>query len=316
MAFGRKKSHNRTEKRNGKTPRHRSGGKFEKLAKTPWIEAIITVFIGLVLLHFQKKDLAEFTWILGAALSFTRYAFVKKLEEEMAPVDKISSIIDLQGELSVAQFREMLRVYLEISEPEFLGVKENIIAEANEKLEKIARQKTSDELETGEYFNWLFSALQNTRSGDQIWAISMTLEIEWIESAVEQTFLDLQLDAVDREVFLERIFVVPHDKVTKLLENKYIKYQFQKTSDKLLLFIVEKEYLEKHDPALLKQLGDGLIGVNDRVVLIDISSPEGYRGRVTMNPAEIKKLRHMYDRLHVYGSPMKSIFTEEGGTTA
>lgn len=277
----------------------------EALAKTPWIEVAVSVFVGIALLFLGKTELAQVSWILGVALSLTRNAFVKKLEEEMTPVHRLAAIIDLQRQLSVKQFQEMLRMYLEITETEFGRVKDVIITETIEKLEKLARQKRSEELATGEYFNWLFSTLRGTTSGSEIWAVSMMLSIEWRESEVEQTFLDLNLAAAERGVYVERIFVVRRTDIPLLLSNKYIKAQYDNAGTYLKPLVVEREYLEQHDPSLLKHLGDGLIAVDDRVALIDISSPEGYRGQVTMNSGDIAKLRRWYENLSVNARPLK-----------
>jgi hypothetical protein len=288
----------------------------EGIAKTPWIEAALSVFTGLVLLIFGKTDLAQVTWIIGIALSFTRYAFSKKLEEEMSSVRNLASIIDLERQIRVDSFLEMVRVYLEISEPEFRTVKDGIVKEASDRLSTLAREKTSEELATGEYFTWLFDELRSTVAGSRIWAISMMLEIEWLESQVEQTFLDLQLTAAGKGVDVERIFVVRRKDIPQLLSNKYIKAQFEKAGKRLRPLVVEREYLETHDPTLLSQLGDGLMGIDARVVLIDISSPTGYRGRVTMNPSSIASLQRMYTNLRSNARPMadaiRSLQTNDG----
>jgi hypothetical protein len=285
----------------------RSRSRVESIAKTPWIEAATSAVIGAALLALGKPDLGELTWILGVALSFTRYAFSQKLEDEMAATRNLTAVVDLQRELRVGQFQELLRIYLEITEPEFYRVKDTIVTEAISRLTKLAHEKTSGELATGEYFNWLFPELQSTSSGSEIWAISMMLNIEWLESQVEQTFLDLNLDAAKRRVYVERIFVAHRAEVPRLLENPYIRAQYDSAGEYLNPMVVEREYLESHDPTLLRRLGDGLIGVDDRVVLVDISSPEGYRGYVTMNAGDIANLRRMYDNLRVNARRMRDV---------
>ena len=280
--------------------------RFEALATTPWIEALLSVAVGLVLLVMRKTDLAQLTWVLGVALSFTRYAFTKKLEEEMAPIHRLASVMDLQRKVPISEFQEMFRVYLEITESEFKQVKDTIITEAIEKLVTLAHQKTSGELATGDYYNWLLPILESTPSGSHIWAVSMMYDAEWDDSPAEEAFLRLNLDAARRGTFLERIFVVKRSSISELSSNKAIMAQVNTTGEFLKPLLVEREYLENRDPQLLKQLGDGMIGFDSRVALIDVFSPEGVvRGYVTMNQAEITRLRRMFDNLRVYSRSMR-----------
>lgn len=279
----------------------------DQLARLPWIEAIVSGFLGIIFLVWVGLDLAEITWIVGALLSLTRYALVTKFEAELLPVRTMSQVLDLQRKLPSDEFQELVRKYLEITEPEFSSVKESVVSECLNRLDKLAREKTSEVLETGDYFNWLFPALEAANEGDEIWAISMMMDIEWEESQPEETFLELNLAAADRGVAVERIFVVRREQYGTLLSNKYIKGQYDHIGTHLHLLVAEREYLERRDPRLLEALGDGLIGVNDRVVLVDVSAPEGFRGYVTMNTAEILRRRRLYNNLRVNARPMQEV---------
>jgi hypothetical protein len=281
--------------------------RIESLAATPWIETFFAVIVGLIFLAVGKRELAELTWVIGVALSFTRYAFSKKLEEEMLPLHKLTSVMDLQRQMSVSQFQEMIRIYLEITEPEFRRVKDTIITEAIERLSELAQQKTSDQLATGDYYNWLLPIIQSTLHGSSMWAVSMMLSIEWDDSPAEQSFLRLNLDAAQRGVFVERIFVVPQSVIPNLYSIKAIREQLDNAGDYLKPLVVEREFLEAHDPQLLKQLGDGLIAFDSRVALIDTLTPEGIRGYVTMNPGRITRLRRMFENLRVHARPLSEV---------
>lgn len=277
------------------------------LAATPWIEAGISMVLGLIFLFFQKRELAEITWVIGAALGFTRYAFIKTLEEKMEPLQRLASVIDLQRQMSVGQFQEMLRIYLEILEPEFRQVKDTIVADAIDRLEKLAQQKTSNELPTGDYYNWLLPIIRSTQPGSRIWAISMMMGAEWDESPPEETFLELNLDAARRGVLVERIFVAPRELIPKLSHYRAIKAQMDNAGRFMKPLVVEREYLESRDPQLLQQLGDGLMAFDTRVAMIDIESPEGIRGYVTMNQGEIVRLRQRFDNLRVHARDLNEV---------
>lgn len=279
--------------------------RWEAVAKAPWIEAALSITLGFVLLALGKRQVAELTWIVGVALSFSRYAYERKLQEEMRRVHRLAEVVDLQQQVPSGQFQSIVTKYLEITEPEFRSIKDAYIGECVEKLSNLAQLRTSGELSTGDYFNWLFPVMQGVTKGSNVWAVSMMLDIEWEESATEDTFLELNLAAAEKEAVVERIFVVRQDEVSTLLSNPYIKGQFDAAGDFLVPLVVEREFLERHDPTLLTRLGDGLIGVDRRVVLVDISSPEGYRGYVVMEYGEIRRLRKLYDNLRVYARPMR-----------
>lgn len=282
----------------------------ESLATGPWMEALMGIVVGLIFLLAGKRELAELTWVIGAALSVTRYAFARKLEDEMDPVHKLAAVVDLQREVSLAQFQEMIRVYLEVTEPEFRRVKDTVVTEAIDRLLRLARQKTSDELAMGDYYNWLFPILELAPSGSTVWAISTMLTAEWDDSAAERTFLRLNLEAADRGVLVERIFIVPKANITQLGGNHAIREQIRHAGEFLHPLLVEREHLEQRDPRLLQEVGDGLIAFDTRVALIDVSSPNGAaRGYVTMKHDEIARLRRLFENLCVHADPMGDVVT-------
>lgn len=133
------------------------------------------------------------------------------------------------------------------------------------------------------------------------------LDVEWDDSPAEENFLRLNLDAVKRGVFLERIFVVKHADISMLLTNKAVKAQVDNAGKFLTPLIVEREYLETHDPQLIGQVGAGLSAFDRRVALIDSQTPDGLRGYVTMNPGEIARLRRIYENLRVHARDLVGV---------
>jgi len=268
---------------------------WEEVATTPWIEAIILAVTGFVLLAFDKLILAELAWILGVALSFTRYAIITTLtksNEEVFKALKINNEILFEEKLI-----ELVNNYLKITEPEFKKLKESMIIKTNESISKMAQLKKSQQIPTGSYYDWLLSYIKSTKAGSNIWAISMMLEVEWIDSVEEIEFLKQNMAAADRGVKLERIFVVNEADLPDLLSNKGIKAHYENTSISIHPKVAIKEILKKRDPNLLEDLGDGLIAFDRRVVLIDVVTPGGMRGIMTMERNEIDRLRNMFDSL-------------------
>ena len=283
---------------------------FKTIMTFPLLEVIISLFFGLVFNFILKnKTLAELTWVLGPALSISRRSLEQHMEDKFALLIKLTEYVDFIESDIDASFKRIVQLYAQVVEPDFQRIKDSIIKDTEVQLSKLAHNKCSGELNTGEYFDWLFRFLQNTRAGEKIWAISMNLEIEWNESQEEEKFLQLNLAAAARNVTVERIFVVPQDLLQDFVTNTYIKRQLEDQSGNLIPLFVTKEHLEKVDKRLLKELGEGIIAVDKHVVLIDIASDEGFRGIVTMNPTEIENWHTRFRQLRVYASDISNLLS-------
>lgn len=277
-----------------------------------WIETVLAFVLGAVLFALEAKDLANITWILGLFLSVGRLNFSRSLEEELGPVVKLSEIVDLDRKCSVAAIQRLLNLYLQISEPEFRKVKDGVVSEANERLLRLVHEKTSDELPTGEYYAWLLPILEETKAGTQVWAVSMMLDSEWDDSPAERRFLEGNLNAARRGAFVERIFVLPKAILKEaLIQNDGVRSHLENASDHMRAFMVEREFLEVRDSDLLSQLGDGLIAFDDRVALVDAAADGQIRGRLTMNPSEIARLRKIYENLKLNARELTEVATQQ-----
>ncbi|MCL2284350.1 MAG: hypothetical protein FWC26_13620 [Fibromonadales bacterium] len=281
----------------------------------PLLEAIIALVLGLIFFQFKLKTLAELTWVLGPLLSVSRRAFEKHVENEFNPLKKLTRHVDLIQSDTSDSFKRIIQFYAQITEPDFREIKENILRNTETQLSNLAHNKRSEELDTGEYFNWLFKFLANTRPGSRIWAISMNLSIEWNQSQEEDTFLQLNLNAAARTVIVERIFVIPEDALENIVSNKYIKAQLN-VNEHLIPLFVTKEHLEEVDKKLLKSLGEGIIAVDNQVVLMDIASGDGFRGIVTMNPTEIHNWHRRFKQLRVYASDIDTLRSSLSSTSS
>ena len=267
-------------------------------------EGVIGVLLGVVLYLLEIKDLAGVSILLGPALSISRYLITRQVREEMAEVHTLAAVVDLQRAFDAEQLRDMLRAYLEITEDEFRPVKKALLQEVTLSLRKLATQNVSDELTTGAYYKWLLPMLEAAGKGNEIWAVSMMLDVEWIDSPYEEKFLQLNLDAAKKGCVVERIFVIDRAKVTEALSNKGFAAHIANAGDYLRPLLVFRDDVAKTDPQLLKALGDGVIAFDRRVALIDLSSPEGMRGYVTMSSVDIDHWRSLFEQLRVHGRPL------------
>lgn len=274
-------------------------------ATLPGLEAIVLVFIGLGFICFHKPEFAAISWILAAPLSLSRQALTRELQDGVRHLADLMVIHDqIIYHPSLIDF---VNNYLAIEEPEFAKLKDAVVANANEHISLMSHRKRSNQLHTGNYYDWLLSYIKQTKPGHSIWAISTMLDLEWIESAEEIEFLRDNINAASRDVNVERIFIVPQSSVQNLLANKGIKAHYDNRSNHLVSKIVIREVLESRDPDLLRRIGKGLIAFDRRAAVIDDVDFEGIRGVITLDPSEITRLRQTYDELSTFAAVLETL---------
>lgn len=285
--------------------------KYESLKFQPLIELFISAGISTALIFWGQIDLAIFVLVLGSGLSFNRFAFTKKLEEEMVNVNKLANIINLKRKLSNTKILDFFNAYLEITESEFDQIKDKIVTDAFEELSKIAIQKTSSELSSGTFYVMLLSSIEKANPGSKISAVSMMLDIEWNGSIEENKFINATLDAARKGVTVERIFVAPFSEKSTLYSNRGIKVHYDNRNEYLIPKIVDREHLLLTDPQLITEIGDGFIAINNHIALYDIATQSKMRGYVTMKQSRIARLHQIFDELSIHAHNLEDLIRPE-----
>jgi hypothetical protein len=286
-----------------KSAKMRAGPTIRKLIARPFSELIISAAIGLIIFGIDRSASESLlTLTFGLVLSVSRQAFSATISRKLIPLSRLTEWLDINRRAKLPKFHDIIQIYMEILEPDFLWLKEMIIAETAAHLQQLATQKRSRELATGEYYRWLYSMLEQERQGGEIWAVSTMNTLEWDQSATEQKFVEQNKAAVERGVALRRAFIVRRADESKLQSNPSVAWQLEKTRG-LEAHIVIREELERNDAVLLRQIGDGFIAFNRRAAMIDVFSNDGSaRGYVSMNEQEIATLRFRFEQLLTHGS--------------
>lgn len=268
--------------------------------RLPWVEVLATFLVGIILYFpLNNKDLAKIAWAIGSMLTVSRLVYERKLEEVLAPVRKLTEVTDLAQECSVDELRNLQRVYLTITEPEFRPVKDLIIADSLDALMRLANDKISEPLAAGEFYGWLLPMIDKAKSGSKIRALSVMMQAEWDDSPTERRFLESSVAAAQRGVTIDRVFVIDEDKVSDALKNPAIRVHAQEEGPgNFRGHLVGRNYLKRQDAGLYSRLGDGFIAFDERVALVDIASPDGLaRGQVAMGSAELGRLLRLHEQL-------------------
>ena len=150
---------------------------------------------------------------------------------------------------------------------------EALLGETVGALKKLAFLGETPELSAGAYYDFLVPLIDDAAPGSEIWALSTMMTIEWTDDPFEREFLRANLDAAERGVRIERIFVVPESNVLTFRENPAVAAQIAKRN--LSTLYVVRERLAISDRRLLGQIGPGIIAFDDELVLVDRHSEEG-----------------------------------------
>ena len=279
------------------------------------IEIVVYIVIGLYFYGSPSKlDVGIIVWFVGISLVINRNItnhFDKESYERIEErIDRIGRVIDIENETNLDLVSKVRDSYLNITEPEFNKVKNEILNRTLTKLDKLKIEKCSDELPTSEYYGWLLPILGNVQKHDSIKAVSCMFKAEWDDSTPERRFIQGNLDAAKKGVTVERIFVMGYSILSEALKidavNKHTKEQ--KNLTKLNGFFVDKEKLDGNDEyELLKSIGDGFIIFkfnNSTVAVIEFSEGTNVRGIVTMNENIIRDLEESFGRLKMISSDL------------
>ena len=128
------------------------------------------------------------------------------------------------------------------------------------------------------------------------------LEDEWTESPQEMKFRLINLEAANRGVNVERIFIFSKDKIKEFKTNKTLKIYMQ--SNIKTLFVDYDEILKKA-PKLLKIVDNGWDGIDRSTLIVDLPEESNERGYISKNTKEIMKAYDCFQELKKYSKNLK-----------
>lgn len=201
-----------------------------------------------------------------------------------------SSLSHLPNKLT--KFVEM---YSKIEQSLFLQKRDEIVRKAFNELHLLYHHNYTSTLSESEFYDRCEQLMKSASSGSSIKAISVMLKCEWNDSAEETQFWKANLDAVNRRVTLERIFIIKKNESHRILKIPQIKNHLNNLGF-LKSYIIEKEKLSKIDPKLLASVGDGFL-LFDKTALLDKDPETGSRGFLVTDEDELSQLNNLFDRL-------------------
>lgn len=160
----------------------------------------------------------------------------------------------------------------------------------------------TDNLEVGKFYKAINYCFRQLTKDSHLWCASTMLEDEWIESPQEMKFRAINLDAANRGVNVERIFIFSKEKIKDFKNNKTLKIYMQ--SNIKTLFVDYDEIKEK-EPKLLEIVSNGWDGIDKNILIVDLPEGANERGYISKNIKEVTKSYDCFEKLKEYSSSLK-----------
>lgn len=162
----------------------------------------------------------------------------------------------------------------------------------------------TENLEIGRFYNAINNYFRKLNKESYLWCASTMLEDEWTESPQEMKFRVINLEAANRGVKVERIFIFSKDKIKEFKENKTLKIYMQ--SNIKTLFVDYDEIKEKN-PKLLKIVGNGWDGIDKSALIVDLPENSKERGYISKNTKEVSEAYNCFQILKEYSKNLKEV---------
>lgn len=166
------------------------------------------------------------------------------------------------------------------------------------------KEGRTKELKTGEFYKAINHYFKGLDKESYLWCASTMLEDEWKEEPLEMQFRVANLEAANRGVNIDRIFIFSKDKIKEFKNNKTLKIYMQSNIN--TMFVDYDEILDK-EPNLLKTVGNGWDGIDKTTLIVDSPYEGDQRGYISINELEVKEAYECFQELKKYAKNLKDI---------
>ncbi len=256
--------------------------------------------------NFSSKLNSESSIVIVAYNETKRNPIEKKL------TDKFKSEIGLRINtliLEVPKKRDFLINYNEIAEDiidlliRFKNTTGIAITTDGGKIEFNENGRTPN-LEIGKFYKAINNYFKKLNKESYLWCASTMLEDEWTESPQEMKFRLINLEAANRGVNVERIFIFSKNRIKQFKNNKTLKIYVQSNIKTLF---VDYDEINKKDAKLLKIVGNGWDGIDKSTLIVDLPETSEERGYVSKNSEEVLKAYDCFQKLKTYSKNLKEV---------
>lgn len=162
----------------------------------------------------------------------------------------------------------------------------------------------TEDLEVGAFYKAINNCFKKLNKESHLWCASIMLEDEWTESPQEMNFRLINLEAANRGVNVERIFIFSKNKIKEFKKNKTLKIYMQSNIKTLF---VDYDEVKAKNPKLLKIVDNGWDGIDKNILIADLPEGSNKRGYISKNPKEVLKAYECFQELKNYSKDLKEV---------
>ena len=163
--------------------------------------------------------------------------------------------------------------------------------------------RTKD-LEIGQFYKVINNYFKRLNKESYLWSASTMLEDEWTESPQEMKFRLINLEAANRGVKVERIFIFSKKRIKDFKNNRTLKIYMQSNIN--TMFVDYDEILEK-ESELINIVGNGWDGIDKDTLIMDLPETSKQRGYISINNKDVTKSYNCFQKLKEYSKNLKDI---------
>ena len=171
------------------------------------------------------------------------------------------------------------------------------------KIEFNKKDRTED-LEIGRFYKAINNCFKRMNKESHLWCASTMLEDEWTESSQEMKFRQINLEAANIGVNVERIFIFSKDKIKEFKQNKTLKIYMQSNIKTLF---VDYDEIKAKEPKLLEIVKDGWDGIDKNILVVDLPEENKERGYISRNTKEVLEAYNCFQKLKEYSKNLKEV---------
>ena len=144
-------------------------------------------------------------------------------------------------------------------------------------------------------YDWLYSCIDNVKSNEIIMAISFCNENEWNGEKEEDLWTKLNIEALNRNVIMKRIFVYPDNKKNLVINNRDINRFVSYKKDNLVLGFISESKIKDVLKEGISKIYPGVLVFNDNIAFIDNANDPENRGYNVFDKDKINEYYKIYE---------------------
>ena len=183
-----------------------------------------------------------------------------------------------------------------------LGLEDLVESKIKQYLKLYNKNKVDDQYASVELddlfhngYDWLYSCIDNVKTRETIMAISFCNDNEWNGEKVENLWVKLNIEALNRGVIMKRIFVYPDGRKNLVTGNKDVSKFIAYKKDNLELGFISDSKIREVLKEEFGKIFPGIVVFNTDVAFMDIVGDPDNRGYNVFDKKKIREFYQIYD---------------------